>query len=266
MSKKVILMLIALPIIVFAWWNMSPLLTDKKVNDQLDPELEALLKQVDQDVESVTAIPEDLTQASDANYQTKTKTRIPNPTENNQVGPGQANAVAPILPEHETADNQSRPNPSEKPMSNQMETEVGDTEAEPTQNIVTKPTWLPRTEGASVLAVPTPAKAAPSVSAKLPITGTGGHSASGDIRVIYAPNETMVRYEDYRGTNGPDLRVYLATDLRATDFIDLGKAKGNIGNINYSVPSGVNINDYNYVLTWCRSFSTLFDYASINSK
>ena len=78
------------------------------------------------------------------------------------------------------------------------------------------------------------------------------------------PDETIVRYENYRGTNGPDLRIYLANDLKATDFVEISKTKGNMGNINYSVPDGVNIDDYKYVLTWCKPFRTLFDYAELD--
>ena len=67
-----------------------------------------------------------------------------------------------------------------------------------------------------------------------------------------------MRYENYAGTNGPDLRVCLADDLNATNFVDLGRAKGNKGNINYSIPDEVDVADYKYVLTWCRAFSALF--------
>jgi len=72
-----------------------------------------------------------------------------------------------------------------------------------------------------------------------------------------------VRYENYKGTNGPDLYVYLAKDLDATEFISLGRAKGNQGNINYTVPDDIDITEYQYVMTWCKAFGVLFDYAPI---
>jgi hypothetical protein len=101
------------------------------------------------------------------------------------------------------------------------------------------------------------------VSGPFPIVDTPTHPATGVIRVIERPEQRLVRFENYDGTNGPDLRVYLATDLEATEFIDLGRAKGNQGNINYEIPSDVNIADYQYVMTWCRAFGVLFDYAEI---
>ena len=97
-----------------------------------------------------------------------------------------------------------------------------------------------------------------------PITGTSGHPASGDVEVIYSPEETLLRFLDYQGTNGPDLRIYLASDLEASEFIDLGPAKGNQGNLIYGVPLDVDLGEYPYVLTWCRAFGVLFDSAKIN--
>ena len=93
---------------------------------------------------------------------------------------------------------------------------------------------------------------------------TPGHSASGAVRVIQTPSDgAIVRYENYNGTNGPDLYVYLTNDLDADEFISLGRAKGNQGNINYSVPDDVDVDEYKYVVTWCKAFGVLFDYAEI---
>lgn len=96
-----------------------------------------------------------------------------------------------------------------------------------------------------------------------PVVGTPLHPASGEVRIIKTPEVTIVRYENYEGTNGPDLFVYLANDLEANDFVNLGRAQGNRGNINYTVPAGVVIDDYRYVMVWCRAFSELFDYAHL---
>lgn len=95
------------------------------------------------------------------------------------------------------------------------------------------------------------------------IIGTPTHPAGGSIRLFLGTGRDYVRYENYQGTNGPDLRIYLAKDLEATEFVDLGEAKGNQGNINYAVPNDVDIDEYKYVLTWCRAFGVLFDYAEI---
>jgi hypothetical protein len=96
------------------------------------------------------------------------------------------------------------------------------------------------------------------------IVDTPAHPASGEVRILETADETLVRFENYDGTNGPDLFVYLAKDRQAKEFVSLGKAKGNKGNINYEVPDDVDISEYRYVMTWCRAFGVLFDYAEIN--
>lgn len=105
----------------------------------------------------------------------------------------------------------------------------------------------------------------PEISAPVPIVDTAAHPASGVVRIVKSGNETTIRYENYKTINGPDVRVYLANDLKAKDFVDLGPIKGTEGNINYSVPNGVDINQYRYVLTWCEDFSVLFNSADLST-
>lgn len=109
-----------------------------------------------------------------------------------------------------------------------------------------------------------PADLPPPKPTLFPIKDTPAHPASGNVRIVETPEEKIIRYEDYDGTNGPDLKIYLAKDLEATDFLNLGPARANQGNINYSVPMNVDISEYKYVLTWCEAFGVLFDYAEIN--
>ncbi len=52
----------------------------------------------------------------------------------------------------------------------------------------------------------------------------------------------VLRLEDLVVTNGPDLHVYLSTDKSASDFVNLGKLKGNIRNQNYQIPEGTDMN------------------------
>jgi hypothetical protein len=112
-----------------------------------------------------------------------------------------------------------------------------------------------------IVAVPTNPNITPTI---FPIVDTKGHPATGQIRIVDTETDTVVRYEDYDGTNGPDLFIYLATDLDATEFITLGRSKGNKGNANYTVPEDVDLSDYKYVMTWCKTFGVLFDYAELN--
>ena len=102
-------------------------------------------------------------------------------------------------------------------------------------------------------------------SASARVLPTAAHPASGSVRVITTKDGTVVRYEDYKTLNGPDLYVYLSNDLEAKDFVNLGTLKATEGNINYPVPVGVDVKKYRYVLTWCKTFGVLFNSADISS-
>jgi zona occludens toxin (predicted ATPase) len=97
------------------------------------------------------------------------------------------------------------------------------------------------------------------------IVDTPVHPASGTLRVLQADGKTFVRYENYKTINGPDIYVYLANDLEAKEFVDLGRVKATEGNVNYEIPAGVEVSDYRYVLTWCKAFGVLFNYADISA-
>jgi len=59
--------------------------------------------------------------------------------------------------------------------------------------------------------------------------------------------------------------VYLSTDTKATEFVNLGKLKANIGNQNYEIPQDVDLKKYNKVLIWCKAFSVLFGSAELSA-
>lgn len=96
--------------------------------------------------------------------------------------------------------------------------------------------------------------------------GDGIHNAAGKARVVhFEDGSDVLRLENLRVTNGPDLYVYLATDKQASDFVDLGRLKANSGNQNYDIPEGTDLSKYNTVLVWCKQFSVLFGSAELTS-
>ena len=95
----------------------------------------------------------------------------------------------------------------------------------------------------------------------------GIHNAEGLAKVIRLDNvSTILRLENFKATNGPDLYVYLATDNSASDFVNLGRLKGNIGNQNYDIPEGTDLSRYDTVLIWCKAFSVLFGSAKLEPQ
>ncbi|MEX0797306.1 MAG: DM13 domain-containing protein, partial [Acidimicrobiia bacterium] len=75
---------------------------------------------------------------------------------------------------------------------------------------------------------------------------------------------TLLRFEDFEVTNGPDLHVYLVAHENPMNpedlggYLDLGSLKGNIGDQNYEVPDGVDISEFGSVVIYCVPFHVFF--------
>lgn len=96
--------------------------------------------------------------------------------------------------------------------------------------------------------------------------GDGIHNAEGQAKILtLSTGSPILRLEDFKSTNGPDVHLYLSSNQQANDFIDLGRLKANIGNQNYQIPLDTDFNKYKYVLIWCQPFSVLFGSAQLNS-
>jgi len=97
--------------------------------------------------------------------------------------------------------------------------------------------------------------------------GDGFHNAEGVAKIIQLADGTdILRLENFKATNGPDLYVYLSTDKTNADIVNLGRLKGNIGNQNYLIPAGTDITKYNTTLIWCHAFSVIFGSAQLLTK
>lgn len=96
--------------------------------------------------------------------------------------------------------------------------------------------------------------------------GDGIHDATGKAKVIPVEQGKILRLEDFRATNGPDLYVYLSSDKQASDYVSLGRLKANIGNQNYEIPEGTDLDKYGTVLIWCQQFSVLFGSAGLSDS
>ena len=95
----------------------------------------------------------------------------------------------------------------------------------------------------------------------------GIHNAEVKAKILtLSDGSQIIRLEDFRSTNGPDVHLYLSTNKQASDFIDLGRLKANIGNQNYQIPVNTDYNKYKYVLIWCQPFSVLFGSAQLSSS
>jgi len=89
------------------------------------------------------------------------------------------------------------------------------------------------------------------------------HEVEGTASIIEVGDTQYVRFENLKTINGPDLRIYLSSDLGVSDAVDLGPIRATEGNVNYEMPAGTDVTKYHNVLIWCRAFSVLFSYAQL---
>ncbi len=98
------------------------------------------------------------------------------------------------------------------------------------------------------------------------------HGAEGSATIYELPDgDRVLRFEDFRSKNGPDLHVYLSTEAPTSTFaglganeIHLGALKGNVGNQNYDVPADVDLSQYRSVVIYCVPFRVVFSTAAFS--
>ena len=100
------------------------------------------------------------------------------------------------------------------------------------------------------------------------------HKGSGKASLYRLPDgRHVLRFEDFRTTNGPALVVYLAGhpdpasagDVTDGGFLSLGKLKGNVGNQNYEIPADVDVSGFRSAVIWCELFDVLFSPAGLEA-
>lgn len=96
------------------------------------------------------------------------------------------------------------------------------------------------------------------------------HKGSGVARVVRDGAGRVLRLEEFRVTNGPDLYVYLAAHRQPRSrgdvdegFVNLGRLKGNIGAQTYPIPEGIDLTRYRTVVIYCRAFHVVFSTAPL---
>lgn len=101
---------------------------------------------------------------------------------------------------------------------------------------------------------------------------THEHATSGTVHAIrLADRSQVLRLEDLRTSEGPDVWIYLSprnTDKVKTglgeDAVALGKLKGNLGNQNYAIPAGTDLSEFRSAVIWCKRFSVSFGAADLS--
>ena len=100
------------------------------------------------------------------------------------------------------------------------------------------------------------------------------HETKGTAAIYQLPEgKKVLRFSGFQTSNGPDVQVYLVAAPDANDndivtkagFIRIADLKGNMGDQNYELPAGVDLNKYRSVTIWCRRFGVNFATAPLTS-
>jgi electron transfer DM13 len=84
-----------------------------------------------------------------------------------------------------------------------------------------------------------------------------------------AGNLYVLRLQDFAASHGPDLYVYLSrvaaptTSADVMNGLEVAPLKATSGNQNYSLPASFDPGAYKAVVIYCKSFSTIFGYATL---
>jgi hypothetical protein len=99
------------------------------------------------------------------------------------------------------------------------------------------------------------------------------HETKGTAQLLSVGGKTFVQLKDFHTSNGPDVHIYLVKgtqgspdEVNKNGFIDLGTIKGNIGDQNYEVPAGTNLDEYKSVSVWCKRFFVGFGGAPLTPE
>ena len=94
------------------------------------------------------------------------------------------------------------------------------------------------------------------------------HTGSGRVLLVEGPDVGVLRFEQYAVRNGPDLHVYLTPDaegdVHVDGAVDLGKIKATQGDVNYELPSGLDLASFRAAVIYCQPFRVTFAVATFD--
>jgi hypothetical protein len=89
------------------------------------------------------------------------------------------------------------------------------------------------------------------------INGPSGN-VSGQAKIFLKSGKYVLALENFKTSNGPDLKVYLSKAAIPESFIKLGDLQSTNGNQLYNVPGLPDFGEYKYALIHCEKYNHLF--------
>ena len=271
--------IVAIPVLALAWWLGSPLFINKTVDEEFPYSVGAVVPegmtraQVDQTMETMAMMEEVVSEAMpEAEAPPRTAEEMMAAAMDSMTPEMMAEAIEGMTPEMraEVAETMAEAVPGMTPemVAEAMESMTPEMMTGVMQNMT------PEMMAQMGAMMPEMMAASGPVAVK---RGTfrdadSFHQGEGSATLYALPDGSHVlRFEDFRVTNGPDLRVLLAThpdpqgrnEVTGQGYVELGKLKGNIGNQNYPLPEGLSPDDYGSVVIYCKPFHVVFSVAPL---
>lgn len=246
-SVQVAAVIVALPVLAFAWWLGSPLFIDRVVDEPFP-------------IAAMAVVPDDMT-AEEVEEIMLDAAATDTPVEEEM--PEMA-TTATSAPASTTSPTTTAAPDGEAPAT----TEAAATE--PTTTLAPEPsTTLPPAPTTTLPPAPTGPVAL--LSGDL-VDADSFHKGSGQV-VLYQLEDgsRIIRLENIEVTNGPQLHVLLTPvhgltgrdHLQQAGYVDLGPLKGNIGSQNYEVPADYVIPEQLTLVIYCVPFHVVFTTAEL---
>jgi hypothetical protein len=99
------------------------------------------------------------------------------------------------------------------------------------------------------------------------LMGSDGHQAAGKVSFgMGMNNQHVLTLSDINVEKVPDGYVYLTNNADRMHGVELGKLNQFSGTVSFDLPMGVNPNDYDSVVIWCKQFKVEIGRAYLSKK
>jgi hypothetical protein len=98
------------------------------------------------------------------------------------------------------------------------------------------------------------------------LMGSDGHHASGKVAFGMDMDKHVLTLSDIKVDKVPDGYVYLTKKADRMHGVELGMLKQFSGTVSFALPAGVNPDDYDSVVIWCKQFNVEIGRAFFSKK
>lgn len=94
-------------------------------------------------------------------------------------------------------------------------------------------------------------------------SGNMSYTVTGTAEFVNDNGKKKLVLRGFSTSNGPDLKVYIATSRQASTIISLGNLKSTSGQQVYDITGMPDFAQYKFALIWCQQFTVLFGSAEL---